>query len=78
MHEELVKALRCCVIDYNSIQSRLCNKCQYAKYADGKYGCENKLKADAASLIEDMMCEIEDLRVENKDLRYELNEAYNH
>ena len=49
---ELIKALRCCVTDYNSIQSRLCNKCQYAKYADGKYGCENKLKADAADAIE--------------------------
>ena len=32
---------------------------------------------EAASLIEDMMCEIEDLRAENKDLRWELNEAYN-
>lgn len=52
MHEELVKSLRCCVTDFNSIQSRLCNKCQYAKYADGKYGCENKLKADAADAIE--------------------------
>lgn len=49
---ELIKALRCCVTDYNNIQSRLCNKCQYAKYADGKYGCENKLKADAADALE--------------------------
>ena len=49
---ELIKALRCCVTDYNNIQSRLCNKCPYAKYADGKYGCENKLKADAADALE--------------------------
>lgn len=32
---------------------------------------------EAASLIEDMMCEIEDLMEENKELRWELNEAYN-
>lgn len=39
--------------------------------------CDACMK-EAASLIEDMMCEIEDLRAENKDLRYELNAAYDH
>lgn len=78
MHEELVNALRCCVTDYNSIQSRLCNKCQYAKYADGKYGCENKLKADAADALEtseknimylfDRVCELEEDNSELKEL----------
>ena len=53
--KELIEALRYCVTDYNNIQSRLCNKCQYAKYADGKYGCENKLKADAADALEECM-----------------------
>jgi hypothetical protein len=45
------------VTDYNNIQSRLCNKCQYAKYADGKYGCENKLKADAADALKALLKE---------------------
>lgn len=52
---EVIKALRCCVTDCNNIQSRLCNKCNYAKYADGKHGCENKLKADAADAIEELI-----------------------
>lgn len=56
--EAIVKGLRCCVTDYNNIQSRLCNKCQYAKYADGKYGCENKLKADAADAIEELISRV--------------------
>lgn len=55
--KELISALRYCVTDYNNIQSRLCNKCHYAKYADGKYGCENKLKADAADAIEELIKE---------------------
>ena len=50
--DSIVKALRCCVTNYNSTQSRLCNKCPYKEYADGKSGCENKLKADAADALE--------------------------
>ena len=50
--DSIVRALRCCVTNYNSTQSRLCNKCPYKEYADGKSGCENKLKADAADALE--------------------------
>lgn len=78
MHEELVNALRCCVTDYNSIQSRLCNKCQYAKYADGKYGCENKLKADAADAIERLEKTIEMQYETIAQLDADLEAAYNH
>lgn len=53
--DSIVKALRCCVTNYNSTQSRLCNKCPYKEYADGKSGCENKLKADAADAIEELI-----------------------
>lgn len=49
---ELIEALRCCIVDFNSTQSRRCNECPYRIYADGKYGCENKLKADAADALE--------------------------
>lgn len=51
-----------------------CSKCPYKNFRN----CKFEMMRRAASLIEDMMCEIEDLRAENKDLRYELNEAYNH
>lgn len=53
--DSIVKALLCCVTDYNSTQSRLCNKCPYKEYADGRSGCENKLKADAADAIEELI-----------------------
>ena len=53
--DSIVKALRCCVTNYNSTQSRLCNKCPYKEYADGIKGCENKLKADAADAIEELI-----------------------
>lgn len=69
MHEELVKALLCCVTDFNNIQSRLCNKCPYAKYADGKYGCENKLKADAAEAIEELISELDACKTERDTYR---------
>ena len=49
---ELIKALRCCIVDFNSIQSRLCNECPYRIYADGKKACENKVKRDAADALE--------------------------
>lgn len=55
---ELIEALRFCITDHNNIQSRLCNKCQYAKYADGKSGCENKLKADSADAIEELISRV--------------------
>ena len=56
--DSIVKALRCCVTDYNSTQSRLCNKCPYKEYADGRSGCENKLKADAADAIEELISRV--------------------
>lgn len=78
MREELVNSLRCCVTDYNSIQSRLCNKCHYAKYADGKYGCENKLKADAADAIEKLEKIIATQYETIAQLDADLEAAYNH
>lgn len=76
--DSIVKALRCCVTNYNSTQSRLCNKCPYKEYADGKSGCENKLKADAAYAFEtseknrmylfDRVCELEKDNSELKEL----------
>lgn len=49
---EIIKALRCCIVDFNSTQSRRCNECQYRIYVDGKRACENKAKHDAADALE--------------------------
>lgn len=49
---ELITALRCCIVDFNSTQSRRCNECPYRIYADGKKACENKAKRDAADALE--------------------------
>lgn len=49
---ELIKALRCCIVDFNSTQSRRCNECPYRIYADGKKACENKAKRDVADALE--------------------------
>ena len=51
--EELIKALRCCIVDFNSTQSRRCNECPYRIYADGKKACENNVKRDAADALEE-------------------------
>ncbi len=59
MYDERVKALRCCIVDFNSTQSRRCNECPYRIYADGKKACENKAKRDAADAIEKLMAEID-------------------
>ena len=69
-NELLIKALRCCIVDFNSTQSRLCNECPYRIYADGKKACENKAKRDAADALEALQAEWERL----KD---ELNNAHN-
>ena len=52
MNAKLIKALRCCIVDFNSTQSRRCNECSYRIYADGKKACENKAKRDAANALE--------------------------
>ena len=70
MHKGLVKALRNCSTPFDG-------SCMYCPYYKGAF-CKMQMMEDAASLIENLMCEIEDLRAENKDLRWELNEAYNH
>lgn len=49
---ELIKALRCCIVDFNSTQSRRCNECPYRIYADVEKACENKAKRDAADALE--------------------------
>lgn len=52
MNAELIAALRWCIVDFNSTQSRRCNECPYRIYADGKKACENKAKRDAADALE--------------------------
>lgn len=67
---ELITALRCCIVDFNSTQSRLCNECPYRIYADGKKACENKVKHDAADALEaadKRIAELED------ELRFQLD-----
>lgn len=79
---EFIEALRNCYsvhftfshADYADVVIPSCSKCPYKNISN----CNFEMMRRAASLIEDMMCEIEDLRAENKDLRWELNEAYNH
>lgn len=75
---ELITALRCCIVDFNSTQSRRCNECPYRIYADGKYGCENKLKADAADAIERLEKTIEMQYETIAQLDADLEAAYNH
>lgn len=58
MYDERVKALRCCIVDFNSTQSRRCNECPYRIYADGKKACENKAKRDATDAIEKLVAQV--------------------
>lgn len=52
-YTELVKALRCCIGDYE------CEKCpRYEQYEEGG-GCIFKLNADAAAAIEALQAELE-------------------
>ncbi|MBR2680554.1 MAG: hypothetical protein IKE23_07350 [Exiguobacterium sp.] len=80
---ELIKALRCCIVDFNSTQSRRCNECPYRIYADGKKACENKAKRDAADALEadekriDGLQKLVDINTERCEaLRKQLREAH--